>query len=85
MKNAVLGSACVEQFHACDQLTHSVKAVAEGIWAWFKSFIPFFVGIKTIDCLDVLRRNEFGIEKRNCAKGFAVLIQNKLRVWSCRR
>ena len=80
MENAVFSGAFLQYLHTCDELTCRVEAKAKCVRAWLKCFISFFVGVKTINCFDVLRRNEFCIEKRDGTKGFAVLIEDELRV-----
>jgi hypothetical protein len=80
MENAVFGRSLLKDFHAGNKLPFLIESVPKRIGAGFKSFRSFFVGIKTVNCPNVLGGNEAVIEERGSAKGLTFLIQDKLCV-----
>ena len=78
MKNAVFGSSFLKDFHAGNELPLFIEGVPKRIRTGLEGFAPFFVGIKTVYCSDMLGRDEAVVEKRLGTKGLSFLIQDKL-------
>ena len=78
MKNAVFGSSFLKDFYAGNELALWIESILKGVGAGLEGFAPFFVGIKTVYCSDMLGRDETVVEKRLGTKSLSFLIQDKL-------